>query len=98
MEQIFDAKNQPASYNLTFSFLSMLPLNVSISSAAVQCTVVSGVDPSPSSVVGTPAIVGSGVRIPVTAGVIGVIYNIRVLATGSDSKVYEVTGKLAVIA
>ena len=84
---------------LPFNFLSTLPAGVMLSSAIATCAVESGIDASSSSLITTAVVTSPIVKVPTVAGqgVSGVIYKITVLATGSDSKLYSLSGILAVL-
>lgn len=95
----FDPKAYAAGYNIGFNFLSLLPVGVTVSSAAITCAVETGTDASPSSLVSAAVIASPVVNVPLVAnaGVVGVIYRITVLATGSDGKKYSLEGLVAVV-
>lgn len=83
---------------LEFDFISKLPVGVSLSSATVAVSVISGEDLNPSALVGSPTVSGTVASIPTAAaGVPGVIYDLKVKATASDTKIYELHGTLAVL-
>lgn len=81
--------------------ISQLPLGVSLSSATATVTVTSGTDATPSTLLsGSPTVSSTIVNLPtaVGGGVAGVIYNIKVDATGSDGKHYIEDVVVAVLA
>ena len=93
----FPLKQADATVPLTFDFTSELPSGVTVSAATTTCTVWSGTDASPQSVVdGAASISGTVVTQVVTGGVNGVIYLLECKATGSDGNIYPLQGYLAV--
>jgi len=79
---VSSAKNTGETTPLVFDFLSKLPIGDTIASAVCTCTVWSGVDASPSSVLsGSATISGSKVTQTITGGVAGVTYKITCAAT-----------------
>jgi len=84
---------------IPFDFAGQLPAGVTISSSACVCTVISGTDANPSDLIDSTSINSTIVKVYKAAdeGVEGVIYNLSVRATGSDSLVYEMSGTLAII-
>lgn len=70
----------------TFAYANELQAGESIASAAITCTVLSGTDPSPASMlVGSPQISGSNVLQNFSGGVDGVTYTLRCVATMSPT-------------
>ena len=86
------------AYNANFSFLGKVPIGQSISSAVAVCTVVSGVDPNPSAMIGAINLISNqGVTVGLQGGVAGVTYNISVRATtNAPAKVLQIDQTLAV--
>lgn len=81
------------------NFLSRLPTGVTLSSAVATCTVISGTDASPSSLIGSATVSSPIASVPtvVNAGTAGVLYNIAVVGLGSDGKYYTINLTLAVL-
>ena len=87
-----------ANGNSPFNFISSLAPTESISTAVVTCSVYSGLDPSPSSVISTAAtIVGQQVQQKITGGVLGVIYELECSILTSLAQTLELCGYLAII-
>lgn len=84
---------------LPFNFLSVLPAGITLVSAVATCTVASGVDVSPSSLIGAATVVSPIAYVPTVlgAGTAGVIYNIAVVGLASNGKYYLLNGNLAVL-
>jgi hypothetical protein len=81
-----------------FDFTSNLAIGETISTATCTCTVFSGIDGSPSSVInGAASISGTQVTQSLTGGVVGVIYNIQCSVTTSTSQTLQMQGLLAII-
>lgn len=82
----------------TFDFTSRLAIGETISSATVTCTVYSGTDATPSSVIsGVATISGTKVTQLVTAGVLGVIYLLTCAATTSAGQILELQAFLPIV-
>lgn len=80
-----------------FDFISRLAIGETISSATVTASVYTGVDASPSAILsGSASISGTQVTQMVTAGVVGVIYQLSCAATTSAGKILLLQGLLAV--
>lgn len=80
-----------------FDFTSKLQPGETISSAVVTASVWSGNDSDPSAILsGSPTISGVQVSQPVTAGVLGCIYELLCQATTSLANIYALAGYLAV--
>ena len=95
---IVDAKPTGVTKTLTFDFSNELAAGETISTQAVTCTVYSGVDASPSSVInGAAALVGSTVTQSVKAGTAGVIYYLVCTVTTSTSQTLQRIAYLAVV-
>jgi len=79
-------------------FSPFLLTGQSISSAIATCTVYSGTDAAPSSVIGSVGVVSPLVNVKLTGGVLGVIYQIRVDATlAAAAGVLSISFYLAII-
>jgi hypothetical protein len=84
--------------NYTFDFTSRLAVGETISSATVTSVVYTGVDASPSAIIsGSAAISGGLVTQLITAGVAGVIYELRCAAVTSLGQTANLSAYLAVI-
>lgn len=81
-----------------FDFAGLLASGETISSAAVTATVYSGTDANPSAIIsGADSTSGSIVSQNITAGTLGVIYELLCAATTSAGQVLQLCGLLAVI-
>jgi hypothetical protein len=81
-----------------FNFISSLQIGETIASATTTCTVYSGTDPTPSSVIdGAPVIAGTTVSQGITGGVTGVLYGLLCEATTSFNEVISQSAILVVI-
>jgi hypothetical protein len=81
-----------------FDFSSDLAVGETISSATVTATVYSGTDASPSSILsGSDSTSGAVVSQNITAGTLGVIYELICAATTSLNQVLQQVGLLAII-
>lgn len=81
-----------------FDFASRLGVGVTISTQAVACAVYSGVDASPSSMIsGSATASGTIVTQKVTAGTVGVMYQLACTITTSDGQTLVMTAFLAVV-
>jgi len=97
--QEFQSKTTDETKQLTFDYSSDLGAGETITSTAVSCSVWSGTDPSPTSLVsGSATISGSLVLQLITGGLAGVIYFVRCLATTNAGQVLPKGGYLAVLA
>lgn len=96
---IFDAKGVGETQPYTVNFSDRLQFGETINGAAVSVTVFSGTDASPNSMLsGTATYDAYGnVTQVLTAGTVGVIYNITYTVTGTGSHNYVKVGQLAVI-
>jgi len=82
----------------TFDFTSRLGTTETITSATVTATVYTGVDSSPSSIIsGSASISGGIVTQLITAGVAGVIYEVKCAAVTSAGQTAQLSAYLAVI-
>ena len=87
-----------ASQNYTFDFSSLLASGETISTQTVVATVYSGTDASPSSIVsGSASASGAIVTQKITAGTVGVLYELMCTITTSASQTLQLCGILAVI-
>lgn len=81
-----------------FDFSSQLTSGETISTQSVAATVYSGTDSSPSSIIsGSASASGAVVSQKITAGTVGVIYELACTITTSLGQTLVLTGYLAVI-
>ena len=94
---IFDPKLTGETRTLKFDFTSDLAVAETISTESVAASVYSGVDASPSSIVsGSASASGAIVSQTITAGVVGVVYELLCTITTSLSQTLQRVGLLAV--
>lgn len=95
----FPAKAVDETQPYVVNFSDRLQFGENINGAAVSVSVFSGTDPSPSSLLsGTATYDSSGnVTQVLTGGVVGVIYNVAYIVTGTASHNYVKVGQLAVL-
>ena len=78
-------------------FISRLGVGEIILTAAVTCSVYSGTDPSPSSMIsGSATVNGTVVEQSVTGGVLGTIYELLYTVTTSANQILELSGYFTV--
>lgn len=95
---ILPAKKLGETIILAIDFISKLAPAETLISAVCTCTVYTGTDLFPATVIsGTPTISGSVVNQLVTAGILGTIYAILVKATTSLGQIIELSGYLAIV-
>lgn len=98
MRAVIEPKFVSEIRNQTFDFTSQLATSETISTKTVVCTVYSGTDASPSSVVfGAASSSGAVVTQIITGGVSGVIYELACTITTSGGQTLKQAGYLAVI-
>ena len=96
--QNWSPKDPAETYAIAMDFTALVPSGQSISSSVWTCSVYSGNDPSPSSVLtGGPTTSGYTVSQGVTGGLNGTSYAIRVQITTSAGYVFVGTAVLPVI-
>lgn len=96
--QDFGPKKLGEQLLLTFEFISDLAAGETLATPSVVCTVWSGTDASPSSMIsGAPSISGSQVKQLVINGVVGVVYYLTCTVNTSLGQILVQTGYLAVI-
>lgn len=83
--------------NYTFDFTPFLAAGETISAPVASASVYSGNDASPSAILGSPSASGNVVTLPLTAGVIGVIYEVSVTVTTSAAQTPRLSGYLAIV-
>ena len=97
MSAAWSAKDPAEKLIATFDFSSEIAAIESISSAAVSCTLVAGVDASPEQVLnGAASISGSTVLQPFQGGIAGATYRLRCTATLSSGRVLVLAATLPV--
>lgn len=95
--QTLPAKFLGETVKYEFDFAGQLAQGETISTATVAAAVYSGTDASPSSIVsGSASISGSVVTQAITAGVLGVIYELTCTITTSASQTLQMTGYLPI--
>ncbi len=93
----FLPKLQGENQTLSFDFTSRMGVGETLSSATVTCTVYSGVDSNPSTMlVGIPSTSGNIVSQHVASGVTGVTYYLLCTAVTSGLQTLKLGGYLAV--
>lgn len=84
--------------NVVFDFTSRLAIGETITSQVCTCTVFSGLDSTPGSVInGAATVSGTQVTQSVKGGVVGVLYNIQCVVTTSASQTLTMQGYLAIL-
>ena len=95
---VLPQKSSTETSNVAFDFSSFLRSTDTISSAVCTCTVFSGTDASPSSVIsGSASISGFVVSQLITGGVSGVTYNLTCTATCSTGVISVLQGFLSIL-
>lgn len=95
---IFPSKYQAETVTVRWNFAANIPIGITISSAVVVCTVFLGIDSTPENLLsGTASATGTVVKQQLTAGNIGVTYNLTCTATLSNGKVLSQTSRQSVI-
>lgn len=95
---ILPAKLLGETRTVTFNFTSLLAPTETISTQTVTATTYSGTDTSPSSIIsGSASASGMVVSQKVTAGTLGVIYELLCTITTSLSQTLQLAGNLAVV-
>lgn len=98
MRQDLQPKLQGDTRTYLFDFTSALGSGETISTQSVAASVYSGTDASPSSIVsGSASASGAVVSQKITAGVVGVIYELACTITTSAGQTLVISGYLAVI-
>ena len=92
------SKTSAETLPITFNFSDKLQFGETVTGSAVACSVFSGTDPSPTSMVGTITNTSTTVTVTITGGVTGNLYLLVCVATASGSHNYSKEGRLAVIA
>ena len=95
---VIPSKYVGVTINATFDFTSQLAIGETISTQSCTCSVYSGTDASPSSVIsGSASASGTVVTQKLTGGVLGVIYNVLCTITTSVGQTLQQDGLLAII-
>lgn len=95
---VFPGKLIGETLQCVFDFGSRLAVGETISSATASCSVYSGVDASPSSVLsGSTSISGTKVTQKVTAGTLGVTYKLICTTITSTSQHLQLSGYLVIV-
>lgn len=82
----------------TWDFASLLAAGETISTTAVTASVYSGTDASPSSILsGSPSSSGTVLTQAVTAGTLGVIYQVIAQITTSASQTLQLASLIAIV-
>lgn len=91
-------KYQGETKNITFDFTSQLAAGETISSQTVSATVYSGIDSSPSAIIsGSASVSGAVVTQAITAGVLGVTYELKCQVTTSAGQTLQLTGYFPIV-
>ena len=94
---IFSPKRQGETVTVEFDFISSLAAGETISAPAVTASVYTGVDASPGAILsGAAAVSGTKATQSVTAGVVGVIYQLLCVVSTSLGQVLELAGYYAI--
>lgn len=94
---IFSEKGIGETVPLTVTFADRLQYGETLNGANVQVVVLSGVDPSPSSMLsGAVSFNSNSITQNITGGVAGVTYMVIFIATGTNSHNYIKEGRLVV--
>lgn len=96
---ILSAKSPQEIVSITVPFRDRLLYGEAISGAATSVSVFSGIDPSPSTLISSPATYDASGNMyqVVTGGLSGVIYTLTFAVTGTGSHTYLKAGQLSVI-
>jgi len=98
MSASFSYKITTENEQFTFDFSTVMSTGETISSATSAVEVVSGTDPSPSSIlVGTPVASGQQVAQRIYNGLDGVIYRIEITIITSLANTYSLVADLPVL-
>lgn len=97
MRVILDTKLVSEIKNVQFDFTSQLAANETLSTEVVTCTVFSGTDSSPSSMIsGSASASGAVVTQLITLGTVGVTYELKCVVTTSGGQTLVIVGFLTV--
>ncbi|MER2545909.1 MAG: hypothetical protein ABTS16_21150 [Candidatus Accumulibacter phosphatis] len=88
LRSAWPAKDPEEALVAEFYYANEVQAGETITGMSVSCSVLSGVDPDPAAVLnGTPTISGSSVLQPFHAGLDGVNYRLRCVATFSSGRI-----------
>ena len=97
-QTVFPIKYATSNILIPFDYISQLLTGEDVVSAAVTAVVITGTDPTPSTIVsGSVTIDGTEVLQVIIGGVAGVIYNLTCSATTDLGNILIMQGKLAVV-
>lgn len=95
---VLESKYLAETKKYDFDFASQLAVGETISTQVCTATVYSGTDASPSSIIsGSASASGSVVTQAITAGTLGVIYEITCTITTSASQTLVLSGFLSIV-
>lgn len=95
---VFEDKGVAEVVPLVVNFSDKLQFGEAINGANVTVSVISGTDPTPSAILsGGPTFTATTISQNITGGVVGVLYAVAFLATGTNSHNYLKVGSLAVV-
>lgn len=95
---IYPDKGEGEVISLTMTFSDRLLAGEVVNGATVAVSVYAGTDATPSNMLsGAVSYDATSVTQKITGGVVGVVYNIVFVATGSDSHSYGKVARLAVV-
>lgn len=95
--QAVDLKTPSEVIDITFDYTDSLEVGETVVTATVACTVRKGADETPADVLsGLPTVSSPYVVQRVKDGVSGIQYNLKCLATTSDSRILELIAVLPV--
>jgi hypothetical protein len=95
---ILPSKRSDATVPVTFEFADQLEFGEAITDVGASVEVFSGTDPIPNAILADlPTISGTKVTQVITAGVVGVIYQITVVIGTDQDHIYTKDGKLAIV-
>lgn len=95
---VLESKHATETVSYVFDFASQLAVGETLSSATASCTVYSGTDAAPSTLLsGSATISGTKVTQKVAGGTAGVTYILTILATTSLSNILSLGGYVVVV-
>lgn len=95
--QVIPGKYAGESRVVAFNFLSQLDFGDSVASAVTVATVFSGVDLAPAIVSGPAVVSGTLANQVVSAGIIGVIYDLACSALTTNGRTLTINAFLAIL-
>ncbi|MEF8769398.1 phage fiber-tail adaptor protein [Candidatus Accumulibacter contiguus] len=88
LRSVWPAKDPEEALVAEFSYANEIQEGETIVSVSVSCSVLAGADSNPAAVLnGTPTLSGSSVLLPFHAGLDGVNYRLRCVATLSSGRI-----------